>query len=59
MLLSYQIETQRRQGRDAFVPVHWRINTLEDLKVDLKYEFNADNREMCGRNEALLAEGDL
>jgi hypothetical protein len=61
LLLAYQLGTEKRKGVTAFVPVHWRLITLHDLKVDLKHEFNQSNKNMYGRAAAssLIAEGDI
>jgi hypothetical protein len=58
LLLSYQIERIQRGAKMIFVPVHWRIYTIDDLLVSVKHEFNASNRDMY-RNEALLAESSI
>ena len=41
------------------MPVHWKLITLENLTVNLKYEFNQSNRGLYGSeaNKALLGEG--
>lgn len=36
----------------------WKILSIEDLKVDIKYEFNADNRRLYAK-ELILAEGNI
>lgn len=61
LLLAYQLEIATRNGATAFVPVHWRLITLHELKVDLKHEFNQSNKNMYGRAaaDALIAEGDI
>ena len=58
LLLSYQIERIQRVAKMVFVPVHWRIYTIDDLLVSVKHEFNASNRDMY-RTEALLAESSI
>jgi hypothetical protein len=60
-LLAYQLEKTSRDGRTLFVPIHWKLITLEDLLVDLKFEFNQSNRGLYGEGaaRALLSEGDL
>jgi hypothetical protein len=60
-LLAYQLEKSEREGKTVFVPVHWRLITLQDLEVDLKFEFNQSNRGLYGREAgpALLSEGAL
>jgi hypothetical protein len=50
-------ETYRSNG-NLFKVKHWKILTLENLLVDIKNEFNADNRRLY-REENTLAEGIL
>lgn len=59
IILSFQIETGKRDGRRAFLPVHWRLYDTTDLLVDVKHEFQSDNRRMYGRKNSLLAEGSI
>lgn len=61
LLLAYQLESGVRNGKAAFVPVHWKLITLHDLKVDLKHEFNQSNRNLYGSAaaSALIAEGNI
>ena len=58
-LLAYQLEKTERDGRTVFVPVHWKLITLENLLVDLKFEFNQSNHGLYGTDAAksLLSEG--
>jgi len=60
-LLAYQLEKSDRGGRTVFIPVHWKLITLENLQVDLKFEFNQSNRGLYGSEatKALLDEGDI
>ncbi len=61
-MLSYQIEKGERNKETAYVPVHWRLYSLEFLTVDLKNEFNQSNVKMYGEKsdpKALLKEGEL
>jgi hypothetical protein len=44
-------------GRTVFVPVNWKLLSLQDLEVDLKFEFNQSNRGLYGSGNALLQEG--
>lgn len=58
-MLSFQIEKQKR---GAYVPTHWKLYTLENLRVDVKHEFNQSNRKLYGSESdpsSLLAEGDI
>lgn len=62
LMLSFQLEKEPRGEKTAFVPVHWRLYTLEDLTVDIKLEFNQNNRKMYGSGslpQSLLAEGNI
>lgn len=60
-LLAYELEKTERAGKTVFVPVHWKLLTLEDLAVDLKFEFNQSNRGLYGTDAAksLLSEGEV
>jgi hypothetical protein len=60
-LLAYQLEKTARDGKTVFVPVHWKLITLQDLLVDLKFEFNQSNRGLYGSDaaRALLSEGEV
>ena len=57
LLLAYQLEKQERAGKTVFVPVHWRLLSLQDLEVDLKYEFNTHNRALYGQPASALGDG--
>lgn len=59
LLLAFQMEKAMRDGTPAFIPVSWKLITLQDLQVDLKFEFNQSNRGLYGRDaaRALLDEG--
>ncbi len=59
LLLAYELEKTQRDGKTAFIPVHWKLITLQDLQVDLKFEFNQSNRGLYGKDagKALLGEG--
>lgn len=59
LILSFQIEMGKRKGKRAFLPVRWRLYDTADLLVDVKHEFQSDNRRMYGRKSALLAEGSI
>jgi hypothetical protein len=60
-LLAYQLEKQSRDNKTVFVPVHWKLLTLENLVVDLKLEFNQSNRGLYGpgAGKSLLSEGSV
>jgi len=56
LLMSFQLTTAERKGRNAFVPVSWQLYTLDKLLVQVKHEFNASNVDLYKKG-ALLAEG--
>ena len=55
LVLSFQIE---KKSSSVYIPVHWRIYSIDSLTVQIKHEFNADNRQIY-REEALLCEGEM
>lgn len=60
LMLSYQLVQETRDNKQAYVPIHWKILTLDSLTVDLKHEFNQSNVKMYGRKSepnSVLAEG--
>jgi hypothetical protein len=59
LLLAYELEKFERDGKTVFTPKYWKLITLQDLQVDLKFEFNQSNRGLYGRDakHALLGEG--
>ena len=56
LLLAYEVEKVERDGRTLFLPRHWKLLTLQDLEVDLKFEFNQSNRGLYGNGRATLDE---
>lgn len=60
-LLAYRLEKQSYDRQTVFTPVHWKLITLQDLPVDLKFEFNQSNRGLYGAEagKALLSEGSV
>ena len=56
LLVGFEIKPAKRDGHDAFVPVRWRLYTLENLRVQVKHEFNASNQDIYQEN-SLLASG--
>jgi hypothetical protein len=59
LLLAYELEQTTRNGKAVFVPMHWKLITLQNLQVDLKFEFNQSNRQLYGDSSALLGEGEV
>ena len=58
LLLAYELKRITRDSKTVFIPVHWKLMTLQDLQVDLKFEFNQSNRGLYGKKagKAVLAE---
>ena len=57
LLLAYELEKVTRDGKTAFAPVRWKLISLQDLQVDLKFEFNQSNRGLYGNSRDVLEEG--
>lgn len=55
LVMSFQIELE---SPGVYISVHWRIYSIDSMVVQVKHEFNANNRQMY-RDEALLAEGKI
>ena len=58
LIVSFKIERAEREGKRAFVPVHWKIFSTDNLIGQIKHEFNSTNKQMY-TDEALLAEGEV
>lgn len=58
IIISFKIESAEREGEKAFIPVHWKIFTTDNLIGQIKHEFNSTNKQMY-TEEALLAEGEI
>lgn len=56
IIVSFKIERVERNGKNAFVPVYWKIFSIDNLVGQIKHEFNASNKQIYTK-EALLAEG--
>jgi len=56
LLMSFELNTAKRKGKKAFIPISWQIYTLDKLLIQVKHEFNASNKELY-TEEALLAQG--
>ncbi|TSC95084.1 MAG: hypothetical protein CEN87_96 [Parcubacteria group bacterium Licking1014_1] len=58
LLISYQVE---KAENDLYYVKHWKFYSLENLKVDLKHEFNQNNRELYGdeSNLDLISEKEI
>jgi len=58
LMVSFEITREERGGKSAFVPIHWKLFTLEKMLVQVKHEFNASNKAMY-TPDSLLAEGGI
>lgn len=58
LLLAYELESSVSGDERLFVPVRWAIYKLDKLRLKLKHELNASNRDVY-REEWLLANGSL
>lgn len=58
LLLSFELTSEERKEQIAFVPISWQLYTLEKLKVQVKHEFNASNKDLY-KPEFLLARGSI
>lgn len=59
LLLAYELEKVERDGKPVFIPNHWKLLTLQDLEVDLKFEFNQSNRGLYRNAKSILEEGEV
>lgn len=61
LLLAFQMEKIVHDSETRFQPVRWKLVSLEDLEVELKFEFNQSNRGLYdpARTGAGLGEGAL
>jgi hypothetical protein len=58
-VISYEIYVDGRVGRNNVYKCRsWKILSLEDLSVDVKYEFNSDNLRLYSK-DLVLAHGEL
>ncbi len=57
-VVSFKIERVKRKDKMAFVPVYWKILSIDRLVGQIKPEFNASNKDIY-RDDAILAEGGL
>lgn len=58
LLLAFQIEDtgKKRSNKSVFRPVAYKLVALDNLRCDLKHEFNSDNRRLYGEGRVLVAE---
>jgi hypothetical protein len=58
LLLAFQLERTQRDGQTVFLPVGWKLISLQDLRVELKFEFNQSNRGLYGPGNAAARLGE-
>jgi len=58
IVMSFEIKQIQRSGRRCYIPVAWKLVSIHSMKVSVKHEFNASNRDIY-RREAILAEGKI
>lgn len=61
-LLSFEIYVAGEQGRNHIYKCkHYKILSLDSLSLDVKYEFNSDNKRMYSGKDGtiILAEGEI
>jgi hypothetical protein len=61
-LISYEIYVDGEEGHNHIYKCrHYKILSIEALSLDVKYEFNSDNKRMYSAKDGtvLLAEGDV
>ncbi len=58
-MISYEVYVDGRDGNNNIYKCgSWKILSIENLEVDVKYEFNSDNARLYA-DEMVLAEGNL
>lgn len=59
LVISFEIYVAGSRGKNnVYKSKSWKILSLDELEVDVKYEFNSDNKRLYARN-LILAEGKL
>ena len=53
VLVGFEMVRERDPQGQVFRPVAWRLVDLSSLRVRLKYEFNASNRQIYGKGKIL------
>ena len=59
-IISYEMYVVDRKGsKNVYKCRHWKVLSLESLSLDVKYEFNSDNKRLYSGEDGtiLLAEG--
>jgi hypothetical protein len=55
-LLAFSMNLDGRRGQDSrFIPIAYKLTTLDQLSCNVKYEFNANNQDIYQPEAVLLA----
>jgi len=58
-IMSFEVYAVGRKGKNTLYKCRsWKVLTLDELDVDVKYEFNTDNKRLYA-SKLILAEGNL
>ncbi len=58
-VISFEVYVSKKRGKlNVYKCSSWKILTLDKLDVDVKYEFNSDNKRMYS-GELIIAEGKI
>ncbi len=58
LLVGFEVKLEERRSKNVYVPTKWRLYTLENLRVQVKHEFNASNIDIY-RSDSLLAQSSI
>ncbi len=58
LMVGFEIVNEIRDNKTVFIPVYWKLYSLESLKGQIKHEFNASNKDLYTM-ETKIAEGDI
>ncbi len=56
IVMSFEIKQIQKAGKRCYIPVAWKLVSIYSMKVGVKHEFNASNKDIY-RKDAILAEG--
>ena len=61
-IVSYEMYVEGREGaKNIYKCKHWKLLSIESLSLDVKYEFNSDNKRMYSGESGtlILAQGEV
>jgi len=56
LMIGFEIVKEQRGSNEVYVPIHWKLYSLEGLRGQIKHEFNASNKDLYSL-DTLIAEG--